>query len=104
MVSLRNDEIETIREDMAIGKLPPDALKTHFADEERRVFGSEFKRDRDGTPIENGIGSAAQPSKNSVEAYKIWGRNDPDFAANLASMERALAAHEARRRAKGPQS
>jgi hypothetical protein len=104
MVALRSDEIEEMKILMADGKLPPSALTDHFSQEEQRVFGTQFKRGADGVPIERGIGSASQPSANSVEAYRIYGRSEPDYAANLAKMEQALAAHEARRRAKGPHS
>jgi hypothetical protein len=37
------------------------------------VFGHNYRRDKDGTPIETGIGSATQPSREHLEATQRWG-------------------------------
>jgi hypothetical protein len=63
------------------------------------VFGVGHKLDKAGRPQEQGLGSAAQPTKQSVEAYKKYGVSEPEYAATLARMERDLAAFEARRAA-----
>ncbi len=99
MVALRSDELDEMRKAIADGKLPPDALKKYYADEEKAVFGHDFRRDREGRPIEQGLGSAAQPTRNSIEAYRIYHSKDPDFAEQLAHMEANLAKYQARRRA-----
>jgi hypothetical protein len=76
--------------------LTPDERKAHLAAEEKIVFGQTFQRDRNGAPIEVGIGSPGRESVNHMqsilkyegrEAYdaaaaKIWKR-DPEHAQRL---------------------
>jgi hypothetical protein len=99
MVTLTNEEVEKMHSDIAAGKLPPDAWAEHLKGEEKAVFGHDVRHDRKGKPIEVGIGSALQPSHNSVEAYRVWCRNEPKYAENLARMEKELAEYEARTKA-----
>jgi len=97
MVTLRTDELEEMQVAIDAGKLPADAIKRHFAEEEQRVFGNA-PRGRDGKPIEQGIGSAANPSENSVRDYETFCKDEPDFKMNLAKMKADLAAHQAKHR------
>jgi hypothetical protein len=97
VVALRTEELDDMRKQIADGKLPADAIQKYLADEEKAVFGFDFKRDRHGKPIEQGIGSAAQPSENSVKAYELYGRDEPDYQTNLARMRKELAEHQKRR-------
>jgi hypothetical protein len=53
------------------------------------VFGVGFKTDRDGNPIEQGRGSAANPSEHSFQALeRREGKAAADRARKLASERR----------------
>jgi hypothetical protein len=88
-----------------IAKLPagaPSSLRRQIrqdAQEQvyRDVFGSDHKKDRHGRPIEQGLGSHVNPSRQSIEAYKKFGKDEPDFGKNLARMEERLAEVQAQR-------
>ena len=47
----------------------------------KRVFGEHYRTDRQGKPIEDGIGSIAQPSESHLAALEKFEGAD---AANLA--------------------
>jgi hypothetical protein len=100
MVTLTVQETDDIKLQIADGKLPATALQDHLKNEETRVFGVGAKRDRKGRPIENGIGSKAQPSRNSVEAYRRYCAHEPNYAGHLARMEKDLAEFEEAQRVK----
>jgi hypothetical protein len=72
MVTKTIEEIEVMREQITTGKIPHNAIELYLKEEERQVFGVDVKHDKRGRPIEQGIGSAAQPSRNSIEAYKTF--------------------------------
>jgi hypothetical protein len=82
-----------------IDAMTPAELKAYAIEQQKTVFGQDHKIDRDGNPIEQGLGSAAQPTHNSVEAYRRWGRDEPDYAVNLSRMEKDLATYETKQRA-----
>jgi hypothetical protein len=63
------------------------------------TFGVGFQRDKNGRPQEQGLGSAGNQSRPSIEAYKKYCSKEPNFEANLARMEREFAESEARRAA-----
>jgi hypothetical protein len=81
-----------------IQAMTPKEHKAYLLEQQKVVFGDDHKVDKDGNPIEQGIGSLAQPTDNSVAAYRRWGRDEPDYAANLARMEKELAAYKAKQR------
>lgn len=100
MVTFTNDEIQDLRNRVANGSLPPTAIADYLKAEEKAVFGVDVKHDRHGNPIEQGIGSAQQPSRNSIEAYKTFqltrrGGPEANYENFLAKMEADLAAFEA---------
>jgi hypothetical protein len=88
-------EIQEMRRLIAQGLLPPDAIEQHLKDEEMSVFGENVRHDSNGAPIEMGKGSKAQPTFQSVQAYKKYAKNEPAYEETLARMEQALAAYEA---------
>jgi hypothetical protein len=106
MVSKMIEEMQEMKDVIADGKLPPDAIEKYFQEEERVVFGHDVKHDpKTGEPIERGLCSLSQPTRNSIEAYKAHqlGRKmgpEPGFESHLAAMEAALAAFEAKRKAR----
>ena len=95
MVTLNTEEVDALKSEIAAGKLPPTAIKDHLVREEKAVFGHDVKHTRKGKPIEQGIGSKAHPTRNSVEAYREWRQKEPNYAENLARMEKELADYEA---------
>ena len=77
----------------------------HIRDLPKSKTGIDVKHDRHGNPIEQGIGSAAQPSRNSIEAYKahqMGNKFGPEkgFEENLARMEAEFAEFEKKRAAR----
>lgn len=97
MVTLTTGELAAMEDDVATGKLPKDAVKQHFKDEEKHVFGFDVKHDRKGNPIEQGLGSPGHETGNhfiSIRKYEgedaywsavaeIWKR-DPERAKKLS--------------------
>jgi hypothetical protein len=99
MVTLTATELDEMKAKVAAGELPVDAVKQHFDAEDRNVYGHDAKRRRDGSYIEQGVGSAGNQSRNSIEAYKKYCSHEPDFEKTVARMEKELAETNARRRA-----
>ncbi|MGA8319508.1 MAG: hypothetical protein WB774_01485 [Xanthobacteraceae bacterium] len=62
------------------------------------VFGVDYKTDKRGEPIEQGKGSAAQPTQQSIDAYAKYCRHEDGFAENLKNMKAALAAYRTAQR------
>jgi hypothetical protein len=92
MVTLRQEELQHLRDTGG-----EQAVRDHCAAEERNVFGHDFKRDpQTGKPIEQGIGSKLQPSRNSVLGYERYCKNEPGYAETLARLKSELAAYEAK--------
>jgi hypothetical protein len=102
VLCLTDDEIADIEEMIAKGQLPPDWLERCDAARELCVFGEGFKRDRNGVPIEQGLGSESQMSANSIEAYKKWCKDEPDFDRHLARMQKLLDEQRAQRTSAKP--
>jgi hypothetical protein len=63
----------------------------------RAVFGANHEVDRLNRPIEDGRGSARNQTRQSVEAYRRHGKDEPDYKENLARMEKELAETNERR-------
>lgn len=103
-VTLSQKEMDDIEELMATGALSPDFLERYHAAVANNVFGADHKRDKFGDPIEQGIGSAGNQTRNSINAYKKFAKYDPDytpekFAATVKKMEADLAASNDTRKA-----
>jgi hypothetical protein len=81
--------------------MSPAELKQYYLDEEKAVFGHDVKHDRDGDPIEQGLGSPDHPTHQSVQAYKKYGIDETDYAENLKRLEDELAAYNSRHK-RGP--
>ena len=65
------------------------------------VFGHDYKTDKYGRPIEDGIGSKANPSQSSIDAYikhQTERRVEPEegYADYLKQMKAELAAFKMR--------
>jgi hypothetical protein len=100
MVTKTQSEMDEMRAQIAAGVLPSNSIEKYLEEEARHVFGYDYRRDANGTPIEAGIGSKQQPSRNSVEAYRKWGKEEASYHENLARMERELAEYEAKQNSK----
>ncbi len=61
------------------------------------VFGVGHRTDIKGHPIEMGIGSPLNQSRQSIESYKRYHHTEPDFEDNLKRLEAQLAECEKRR-------
>jgi hypothetical protein len=97
-ITLSPDELSEMAARIEAGELPPDYMDRYHAAVEANVFGHDHKKDRHGNPIEQGLGSEGNMTRNSVEAYRRWGKDDVNYAENLARMETQLAACEERRK------
>lgn len=101
-LNLSPAEIEEIQELMEAGQLPGDFLDRHYEAVRTNVFGEGYKIDRHGEPIEQGIGSSGNQTRNSIDAYRKWCNPDnpkatdpdPNYRENLARMETELKACE----------
>jgi hypothetical protein len=72
MVTLRADEL---------AELTPEEKRIHFENEAKNVFGHDYKRDKHGRPIEQGIGSAQQVTEAHLQALaKAEGQEVADRA------------------------
>ena len=98
MVTLTGQELDELKAKVAAGELPPDAVKQHFDAEARNTFGHDAKRRRDGSYIEQGVGSPGNQTRNSIEAYKKYCSHEARFEETVARMERELAESNERRR------
>ena len=98
MVTKTQDELNEMRAEIAAGTLPPDAIKKYREEEDRNFYGHDAKKRRDGTYIKQGIGSAQNQTVQSVEAYRRYGKDEPDYKEHLARMEKELAETMERRR------
>jgi hypothetical protein len=69
------------------------------------VFGIDHKTDRNGNPIEQGVGAKGNQTQQSIDAYiknnteRSPNGPEPNFEETLARMRKDLAESEARRRA-----
>jgi hypothetical protein len=96
-VMLTQTELDDVERRIEAGELPEDWFARYARAIEDNVFGVGHGKDANGKPIENGLGSAANQTAQSVEAYRRWGVNDIDYEKNLARIEKELAVCEARR-------
>jgi hypothetical protein len=69
-ISLSQTEIDEIEQLIAAGNLPPDFLDRHKEAVRRNVFGHDHRVDKNGRPIEQGIGSPGNMTRNAIDAYK----------------------------------
>lgn len=105
-LSLSQKEIDEIEEQIAGGQLPSDYLDRCDDAREANVFGHDHKKDKRGNPIEQGIGSAANQTANSLAAYRKYcnpenpkaADPDPHYADNLKRMQAELEACNAERK------
>jgi hypothetical protein len=99
VLNLTADEIADAEILIAEGKLPKNWFQLCKEAAARNTFGEGFRRDRQGNPIEMGIGSEFGMTRNSIEAYRRYNSNAPDFERQIAKMEKQLVVANERRRA-----
>jgi hypothetical protein len=93
------DELDEIEARIEAGELPPDYIVRHYAAAEANVFGFDHGKDAKGKPIEQGLGSPGNMTRQSIESYRKWGASELDYERHLARMEAQLAECAARRAA-----
>lgn len=101
VVNLSEAELAEMEAQIEAGLLPKDFIEKHFEAVDNNVYGIGHKKDRKGRPIEQGLGSPANMTQQSIDAYKKWCGpskdnpvGEPGFAENLARMEQQLAARQ----------
>lgn len=99
VLTLTGEEIDDLDGLIAQGILPPDWIDRCDKARTANVFGHDHKTDRHGAPIEQGIGSTSQMTMNSIEAYKKWCKDEPDYERNLARMLKLFDEQQPRREA-----
>lgn len=95
-VTLSQAEMDEIEVRMSRGELPPDFLDRYYDAVDANVFGHDAPK-KDGNRQEQGIGSPGNQTRNSINAYKRYGKyeddHDPEkFKLTIARMEAELAA------------
>jgi hypothetical protein len=99
-ITLTPVEIDEMYDLIDKGELPNNYVDRYFEAVQDNVFGVDHKKDRKGNPIEQGIGSPGNQTRNSIEAYAKYTRDEPEVKAkNIERMERELAESNERRRA-----
>ena len=88
------EELEQMQALIDAGQLPPDFIERHFDAVDANVFGVDAPKDRRGYRVEQGRGSPLNMTQQSIDAYKKWGKDEPDFNENLKRMESQLAASQ----------
>lgn len=106
-INLSQAEIEEIEARIEIGELPRDYLDKHYKAVEDNVFGHDHRKDRKGEPIEQGLGSEGNMTRNAIEAYiknQTERRQVPEagYEENLKRMEATLAKCNEQRKARAP--
>lgn len=72
-----------------IDAMTPEEIAAWRANEERTVFGYDFQRNRQGQPVEQGIGSPGHETENHFKALeKAEGRAVADRARAAAAARR----------------
>jgi hypothetical protein len=98
-ISLSQTEIDEIEQLIAAGQLPSDFLDRHKEAVRRNVFGHDHRVDKNGRPIEQGIGSPGNMTRNAIDAYKKYAKYESDYTKEkydetVKRMEAELAACE----------
>jgi hypothetical protein len=101
-ICLSAEELSEMEALIDKGDLPKDFLERHFEAVRANVFGVDAPRDKNGKRQEQGLGSKLQPTQQSIDAYKRWCRDEPDYERHLKRMESELAAFEASKKTKAP--
>ena len=73
MVALTAEEIAVMRDEIAKGLLPPDAIEKYLEAEALNVFGHDARRDRDGNWIEQGIGPRERNGQSLRGDFEVRG-------------------------------
>ena len=66
----------------------PSAHKYHKDLCENQIFGVGFKRDKDGRPIEQGLGSPGNENENHFRSIGVYEGKDAEKAARAAAAAR----------------
>lgn len=98
-ITMSQAELAEMEELIETGQLPRDFIEKHFRAVQANVFGHDHKTDRHGNPIEQGIGSPGNMTRNCVEAYRKYGKGEDGYTEHLALMEKQLKECDARRAA-----
>ena len=96
-ITLSQTEIYEIEQLIALEKLPRDFLDRHLEEVRKNVFGHDHKVDKNGHPIEQGIGSAGNMTQNAIDAYKKYAKYEEGYSKEkydetVKRMEAELAA------------
>jgi hypothetical protein len=95
------EELEAMQAMIDAGQLPADFIERHFDAVNANVFGVDAPKDRHGNRTEQGKGSPANMTRQSIDAFKRWHGPSkenplgaPNYEKDLAKMEAQLAANE----------
>jgi hypothetical protein len=99
-ICLKPKEVAEYQDLIAKGEAPRNFFELHRDAVDANVFGVDAPKDRDGFRLEQGIGSPGNMTANSIEAYRRFGKDEPNFERNLARMQKELAACEKARAGK----
>jgi hypothetical protein len=89
-ITLSEEELAEARANVEQGIFPEDWFLQYRESLAQAVYGADFQRDRNGNPIQQGIGAPLNQSANSIASYKKYCSHEPDFERHLARMEKEL--------------
>lgn len=96
MVTKTPEELEEMKALIERGELPADAIEQYHEQEAKNVFGHDARKVK-GEYVEQGLGSPGNQTRNSIESYKKYHKDDADFKETLARMEEELAVSNKKR-------
>jgi hypothetical protein len=88
VLCLSADDVASIKQEISLGLLPPDWFQQCEEARAKNTFGADYKRDRHGRPIEQGIGSLGNESLNHFHALK---KNEMAGTEPQGAYDRAVA-------------
>jgi hypothetical protein len=71
----------TTRTNEELALMSPEEIKIYLEEETKAVFGHNYRRDRQGKIIEDGIGSPLNPSENHYRAIEKYEGSEAAAAA-----------------------
>jgi hypothetical protein len=99
-ITYSQEELQEFADLIQAEQLPADFLDRYYDAVDAAVQGADAPiNPKTGKRIGIGIGSPLNQSQNSINAYKKFCSDEPDFQRHLARMEKELAETNARKAA-----
>lgn len=97
-VTLSESELQEISDQIDNDLLPKDYLRKYRENLVNVVFGHGHQVDKQGRPIEQGMGSAQNMTQHAIDAFTRFNKDKEGYEKELAVLQRQLVESNARRR------